>query len=61
LSPRLNWSVVSSENERKFCMRTSVIGMAPGPFAAARSACTPASPAREEVRGPPWPGHGCGC
>ena len=53
LSPRLNWSVVSSENERKFCMRTSVIGMAPGRFAtAARSACTPASPAREEVRGP---------
>ena len=33
LSPRLNWSVVSSENERKFCMRTSVIGMAPGRFA----------------------------
>eukprot|EP00964_Phaeocystis_antarctica_P001343 scaffold713_cov60-Phaeocystis_antarctica.AAC.4 len=32
LSPRLNWSVVSSENERKFCMRTSVIGMAAGPF-----------------------------
>jgi hypothetical protein len=31
LSPRLNWSVVSSENERKFCMRTSVIGMAADP------------------------------
>ena len=32
LSPRLNWSVVSSENDRKFCMRTSVIGMAADQF-----------------------------
>lgn len=48
LSPRLNWSVVSSENERKFCMRTSVIGMAGGPFYRVRSGS--GTPAAEE----PW-------